>query len=86
MLKTPDITPLQIVALVQAALAVALAFGLPLSTTQETSILALAGVLAAILVGSDASIRRKRAEQVRDISAVKTLEEDSKEDSKTLGV
>lgn len=73
MLKTPDITPLQYIAIAQAVLAVAVAFGLHLSPQQETSLLGLAGLLAAVLVGSDMGIRRKRAEQAREIAAVKEL-------------
>lgn len=61
-MKTPDITAAQLVALVKSTLALAVAFGFGLSDVQVAAIIAEATVVAAILIGSDAAIRRKRAE------------------------
>lgn len=63
-LAMPDLTPQALVALCQAALGVALAFGLNLSTTQQGELLGLVGILAALLLGHDAVIRRARAQHI----------------------
>ncbi len=57
----PDITPAQIVALIAAVIALAVAFGAPISTEQREAILAFVGVIAAVLIHSDAKIRNGRA-------------------------
>ena len=59
-MKTPDISPVQIIAITAAVLQFLLAFGVELSPQQQDAILGLVGVLAAAVLG-DAHIRGKRA-------------------------
>jgi hypothetical protein len=59
-MKTPDITPAQIAALVQASLAVALAFGLDITEEQSVALLALSGAVFAVLGIGDATVRKAR--------------------------
>lgn len=61
-MRTPDVTPAQIVGIAQAVLGVALAFALPISNEQSIAILALVAVIASVLFGADAKIRTARAE------------------------
>jgi hypothetical protein len=61
---TPDLTRAQIVALVQAAIGCAVAFGAPITEAQSGALLALVGVLSVVLVAADASIRRARAKHI----------------------
>jgi hypothetical protein len=60
--QMPNITAAQIVAIVGNAIAVAVAFGVDLSTQQQDALLALAGSLGAILVLSDSHLRSKRVQ------------------------
>ena len=60
-LKTPDITPAQLVAVVGAVISVAVSFGTPISADQRDAILQLVSILAPIIVIADAFIRRNRA-------------------------
>lgn len=60
-METPDITKAQIIALVQAVLAVAVSFGVDLSDRQESAILGLAGAIAVVLPLADAIIRNGRS-------------------------
>jgi hypothetical protein len=60
----PDLTKAQILATVKAAIAVAVAFGVPLHPTQQIALLALTGSLAGLLIAADAAIRRGRAQHV----------------------
>lgn len=60
-MKTPDITPAQVVALVQAIIAVLVAFAVPISDAQSAALLGLTTIVAAVLLGADAAIRRGRA-------------------------
>ena len=60
-METPDITKAQIVALVQAVIAVAVSFGVDLSDRQEAAILGLAGAIAVVLPLADAIIRNGRS-------------------------
>jgi hypothetical protein len=62
--KTPDLTPAQLLATLKAVLAVAVAFSVPLSSTQQVALLALAGTLSTVLVAADATIRRARAQHL----------------------
>jgi hypothetical protein len=62
--KTPDLTPAQLLATLKAVLAVAVAFSVPLSSTQQVALLALAGTLSTVLVAADAAIRRARAQHL----------------------
>lgn len=68
-METPDFTRAQFVAVVVAALAVATAFGAPITEAQAAAVIDLAEVLAAALVVGDAAIRHGRsrvaAEQAR---------------------
>lgn len=63
-MSTPDLTPAQLLAVVKAAVAVAVAFSVPLTSTQQISLLSLAGALSAALVAADAAIRRARAQHL----------------------
>lgn len=60
-MNTPDITKAQIVATLQAVIAVALAFGLSLTPAQQVAILGLAGIVAGTLHIADAIIRHGRS-------------------------
>jgi hypothetical protein len=60
-IKLPDTTKIQLIALAQAGLAVAIAFGVPISQEQSVALVALAGVLGTVLITADAAIRRERA-------------------------
>ena len=60
-MTTPDITPAWILAVAQAVLAVAVAFGLDMSAEQRDAILDLAKVLAVMLPASDAAVRVARS-------------------------
>jgi hypothetical protein len=61
MFKTPDVTPVQAVALVGAVLAVAASFGFDLSQQQQDSIMQLVSIVAGLLLAGDAVIRHGRA-------------------------
>ena len=60
-LKTPDITPAQIIAVLGAIFAVALAAGLNISKDLQDAIILLVTVLAPVIIGGDAVIRNGRA-------------------------
>jgi hypothetical protein len=62
--KTPDLTLAQVIVVVKNVVAVAVAFGLPLSSSERISILALAGSLGIALIAADAMIRRARAQHL----------------------
>lgn len=53
----PDITPAQVVALVGSVVALLVSFGVDLSAEQRDSILTLVGILAGLLLVSDAGLR-----------------------------
>jgi hypothetical protein len=59
--RMPDITAAQIVAVIGAVITAAVAFGADISKEQQVAILSIAGVVAAILVGSDAHLRSRRS-------------------------
>lgn len=61
MFKTPDVTPVQAVAVVGAILAVAASFGFDLTQQQQDSIMQLVSIVAAVLLAGDAVIRHGRA-------------------------
>jgi hypothetical protein len=63
-LETPKLTAAQLLAVVKDAIAVAVAFGLHLTTEQQTALLILAGSTTALLLAADAAIRRARAKHV----------------------
>lgn len=59
---TPSLTPAQIIALVQAVLALVVAFGVDVSPELQDALVQLSTVALAILPTMDAAIRRKRAD------------------------
>jgi len=63
-LKMPDVTPAQIVTIVTAATALAVALGVPLSHDKTFAITTFVTVLAPVLVAADAVIRHGRARYV----------------------
>lgn len=73
LVEMPDITKAQIVALVQAVLALVIAFGVDLTEAQQTAIIGLAGAVAIVLPLADAIIRNGRsriyAESVKAMNA-----------------
>ena len=56
----PDVTKAQLIALVQAVLGVAAAFGMDLSDEQRDAILQLVGQLGVALILADAGLRGAR--------------------------
>ena len=60
-MKTPDITPAQIVAIVGSLIATLTAFGVDISAAQQESLLQLVQTLAPVLLASDALIRYGRS-------------------------
>jgi hypothetical protein len=60
-MKTPDLTPAQLVAAVGGAVALAVALGAPLSVAKQHEIVLFAVVFAPILITADAFIRHSRA-------------------------
>jgi DNA-binding PucR family transcriptional regulator len=70
--QRPDITPSQIVAIIGNVIAVAVAFGAHITKQQQDAILALAAVLGAFLIASDAHLRGRRAHAsaIRDAAQV----------------
>lgn len=73
-MQTPDITKAQILALVQAVIAVAVAFGVSLTSEQQAAILGLAGAVAIVLPIADAIIRNGRSRIVAE--AMRSSSED----------
>lgn len=69
----PDATKMQIVALAQAVIAVAVAFGVPISDQQSVALIALAAVMGTVLMGADAAIRRERARNADKLRPRATL-------------
>ncbi len=61
MLRTPDINPAQLIAIVGAALGLLVAAGLDLSKELQDSIIQLVTVLSSVLLVSDAAIRHGRS-------------------------
>ncbi len=60
-MKTPDITPAQLVAVIGSVISVLVAFGFNLTKEQERAILDLAQHLAPFILASDALIRFGRS-------------------------
>lgn len=59
-MKTPDITPAEIVALVGGAISLAVTFGVHVSPAQGDSLTAFVGLLAALVLGN-AHVRNGRS-------------------------
>src|SRR5688572_24231556 len=72
-MKRPDITPAQVVALVQAVIAILVSFSLSITEAQSAALLALTTIIAAVLITGDAAIRRGRA-RVEEARVTKELE------------
>lgn len=73
-MKTPDITPAQIVALVKSVLILLAAFGLALTDKQLDAILALVALVVPVaLVIADAVIRKGRAEMHGKVEMAKVI-------------
>jgi hypothetical protein len=89
-LALPDTTKAQIGAVVQAVIAVAVAFGAPVTDEQSVALIALAGVIGAVLIGADASIRRERARNAHKLrpraQVTQTSTEDGVERTATIDV
>ena len=66
----PDVTRAQIVALVQATIAVFVAFGAHVTEAQSVALLTLAAVIGAVLVHGDAGIRRARNQRAAIEAAI----------------
>ena len=60
-LKTPDVTPAQVVAIAGSLVGVAVAFGAPISDVQADRLLDVVKVVAGVLLGADTIIRAARA-------------------------
>ncbi|WP_217923766.1 hypothetical protein [Miltoncostaea oceani] len=75
-LKTPDITPAQVVAVVGAILGVLLAAGLDISDDLRDAIILLVTVLAPTVIGGDAVIRNGRAKAAAAAAAPVNVEID----------
>lgn len=58
---TPDITPAQVAAGLKFVVVVGLALGLPINEADQVTIIGASGLICAVLVISDALIRRGRA-------------------------
>jgi hypothetical protein len=72
-METPDVTKAQVIALVQAAIAVALAFGVNLSAAEQTKLLTVSGVIASVIVAADVAIRRGRQKHLAGKDTAVTL-------------
>jgi hypothetical protein len=70
----PDITKVQIVAVVQAVIALALALGLDINDATQTSIIALAGAVSSALVIADSIIRNGRSKIAANPEALAMIE------------
>jgi hypothetical protein len=70
--QTPNITIAQITAVLQAMIAVAVAFGLSITSEQQTAILGLSAVIGLALTLGDAHIRHGRALAVGQIKAAQS--------------
>ncbi len=64
-MKTPDITPAQVVAALGSLLSVLVSFGVDLTQEQRDSLLDLTGIVAAFILGSDALIRFGRSRALK---------------------
>jgi len=73
-MKMPDVTKIQVVAIVKAAIALILALGLPLDETTQAEIIGLAGTLATALVLADAIIRNGRSKIAANPEALAMIE------------
>lgn len=68
-MNMPSVPKADLIAVAQAVIAVAVAFGAPLNADQQKSLLALSTVIAAILVTADVKRRGNRAANADKIAA-----------------
>jgi uncharacterized protein (DUF697 family) len=59
--RTPDITPAQVAAIVKLILGLALALGLPLSPADQAELVSAVTAIAGLIIWADAKIRHGRA-------------------------
>ena len=83
-MNTPDLSKAQIVSVAQALIAVAVAFGVPISDQQSVALIALSAVLGTVLLGADASIRRARANNADKLYAVASVSQQSGDTTTTV--
>lgn len=70
----PDVTKIQLVAIVQPAIATAIAFGVPISDAQSVALMGMAGAVSSFLVLADALVRNGRSRMLTNVEAIKELE------------
>lgn len=70
----PDVTKIQIVAIVQPVITAAVAFGAPITDAQTVALLGLAGAISSALAMADALIRYGRSRALMNVETVKELE------------
>lgn len=67
-MKTPDITPVQIVAVAKVVIGVLVAFNMDISVEQQGALLNLVTVVAGVLIAGDAVIRNGRSRNLKNKS------------------
>jgi hypothetical protein len=85
-MSLPDATKAQVAAVVQAVVATAVAFGVPISDQQSVALIALAGVIGTVLMTADAAIRRERARNADKLRPHATLTTTSTSEEGTQSV
>lgn len=70
----PDVTKVQIVAIVQPVIATAIAFGVPITDAQSVALMSLAGAVSSFLVLADALIRSGRSRALANPESLVQLE------------
>jgi hypothetical protein len=71
--KFPDITPIQVVAVVGSVIAILVAYGVNLSTAQQDSIMDLVKIVAPLLVVGDAAVRGARNYRAAKVESAKAI-------------
>lgn len=83
--STPDVTRAQLISVAQAVIAVAVAFGAPITDQQSIALVALAAGLGSLLLVSDAAIRRERVRNLDKIKEAESLSRTSRWHENSLG-
>jgi hypothetical protein len=83
--STPDVTRAQLISVAQAVIAVAVAFGAPITDQQSIALVALAAGLGSLLLVSDAAIRRERVRNLDKIKEAESLSRTSRWQENSLG-
>ena len=83
--STPDVTRAQWISVAQAVIAVAVAFGAPITDQQSIALVALAAGLGSLLVVSDAAIRRERARNLDKITEAESRSRNSQSRENSRG-